>query len=150
MASIIQDLISVLEQERQIYEDLIPIVSQKKTVIIKNDLDTLQKITEQEQMAIDTVTNLEKKRSEVIFNISIVMNQKAEELTLAKIVSLLEGQPEEQKQLAKVHDNLKYAVQQIMNINSQNKSLIEQSLEMIEFNMKIFLKAIILKNMTIF
>ena len=90
MASIIQDLISVLEQERQIYEDLIPIVSQKKTVIIKNDLDTLQKITEQEQMAIDTVTNLEKKRSEVIFNISIVMNQKAEELTLAKIVSLLE------------------------------------------------------------
>ena len=39
--------------------------------------------------------------------------------------------------MAKVHDNLKYAVQQIMNINSQNKSLIEQSLEMIEFNMNL-------------
>ena len=137
MASVIQELIAILEAEQQIYEELIPIVSEKKNVIIQNNLESLQKITEQEQLAIDQVTGLEKKRSEVIVNIGIIMNRKPEELTLNEIVKMLRQQPEEQKQLAQIHDRLKSTVQKLMDLNYQNKSLIDESLEMIEFNMNL-------------
>ena len=137
MASVIQELVSILEEEQQIYETLIPIVTEKTKVIIKNNLETLQKITEQEQLVVDKVTALEKKRSEVIINIGIIMNRKPEELTLAEIIKMLKNQPEEQKRLSDIHNNLKRTIQRLQTINYQNRSLIEQSLEMIEFNMNL-------------
>ena len=137
MASVIQELISVLTEEQQLYEKIIPIASEKKNVIIKNTLESLQKITEQEQLAIDQITVLEKRRSEVIVNIGILLNRKPEELTLGEIIKLLEKQPKEQKQLSQIHDQLKHTIQELKNINIQNKSLIVQSLEMIEFNMNL-------------
>ena len=102
MASVIQELITVLTEEQQLYEKIIPIASEKKNVIIKNNLESLQEITEQEQLAIDQVTVLEKKRSEVIVNIGILLNRKPEELTLKEIIRLLENQPKEQKQLSQI------------------------------------------------
>ena len=137
MASEIQELISILEEEQKIYEQLIPLATEKTQVIIKNNLESLQRITDQEQEAVDRVTALEKKRSEVIVNIAIIMNRKPEELKMKDILKLLEKQPEERRQLAKIHDLLKSTVQRLMNINFQNKSLIEQSLELIEFNMNL-------------
>jgi len=137
LASVIQELISVLTEEQQLYEKIIPIASEKKNVIIKNNLESLQKITEQEQLAIDQITVLEKRRSEVIVNIGILLNRKPEELTLGEIIKLLEKQPKEQKQLSQIHDQLKHTIQELKNINIQNKSLIVQSLEMIEFNMNL-------------
>lgn len=137
MASIIEELATILEEELQIYEELLPIVTEKTRVIIKNNLKSLQKITEQEQMVVNEVTALEKKRSEVIVNIAIVMNRKPEELTLTEIIKMLENQPEEQRRLSEIHEHLKRTIQRLMNINHQNKSLMEQSLEMIEFNMNL-------------
>lgn len=137
MASIIEELASILEEEQQIYEELLPIVTEKTKVIIKNNLESLQKITEQEQAVVNEITALEKKRSEVIINIAIVMNRKPEELTLTEIIKMLENQPEEQRQLSIIHERLKRTIQRLMNVNHQNKSLMEQSLEMIEFNMNL-------------
>ena len=128
MASVIQELVSILEEEQQIYEALIPIVTEKTKVIIKNNLETLQKITEQEQLVVDKVTALEKKRSEVIINIGIIMNRKPEELTLTEIIKMLKNQPEEQKRLNDIHNNLKRTIQRLQTINYQNRSLIEQSI----------------------
>lgn len=137
MASVIQELISILKEEQQIYDELIPIASEKTKVIIKNNLESLQKITEQEQEFVDRVTVLEKKRSEVIVNIGIILNRKAADINIRDIIKVLENSPEEQKELSLLHDNLKRTVQRLVDINVQNKSLIEQSLDMIEFNMNL-------------
>lgn len=141
MASVIEDLISILEEEQKIYEKLIPIASEKTKVIIQNNLESLQKITEQEQEAIDKVTALEKKRSEVIFNIAIILNKDAKTIKLTDIIDVLDNTPKEKKQLSLLHDHLKATVQRLVQINQQNKSLIEQSLEMIEFNMNLIQSA---------
>lgn len=61
MASIIEELATILEEELQIYEELLPIVTEKTRVIIKNNLESLQKITEQEQIVVNEVTALEKR-----------------------------------------------------------------------------------------
>lgn len=137
MASLIEDLISNLEQEKEIYIQLVPIAEQKTRIIIKNDLKALQDITAQEQEVIDRITILEHKRAEVILNIGTVLGKNPAELTLKHIIQMLEKQPAEQKKLSELHENLTLTIQRLVEINNQNKSLIEQSLEMIEFNMNL-------------
>lgn len=137
MASLIEELITTLEKENEIYKELIPIAEKKTRVIIKNDLEALREITKNEQDAVDRITALEGKREEVVTNIAIVLNQKADELNLKKIIQILKKQPEEQQKLSRLRDSLKASVNRLSQINAQNKVLIDESLEMIEFNMNL-------------
>ncbi len=135
MASLIDELIDVLEEEYVIYQQLIPIVEEKTQVIVKNDLTALHEITTKEQLSIDKIGTLEHKRETVMMNIKTVINRKSGDLKLDTLVKLMEKQPKEQRALMVVHDNLKNALQRLTKANNRNKSLIQQSLEMIEFNM---------------
>lgn len=135
MASLIDELISVLEEECSIYRRLIPISAEKTRVIVKNDLASLQEITSEEQAAIGSINTLERKRDQIMENIRTVINRKTGEFTLKTLIGLLEKQPKEQKALSVIHDNLKATIQRLVEINNRNTSLIKQSLEMIEFNM---------------
>lgn len=135
MASLIDELKNILEEELVIYRQLIPISEEKTKVIVKNDLDALQEITGKEQTAVDRIHSLEHRRDAVMADIRTVINRKTGEFNLSTLIGLLEKQPAEQKALSELHDNLKYTVQRLVSINNRNKSLIQQSLEMIEFNM---------------
>ncbi len=137
MASLIEELIEVLRKEEAVYKELLPIAEKKTQVIIKNDLTALQEITEQEQRTIETVTALEHKRDEVIVNMGVVLNRNPKTLTLKKLIGLLEKQPNEQMELSKLHDSLTSLLKKLSDANLRNQSLIEQSLEMIEFNMNL-------------
>ncbi len=137
MASLIEELIAVLTKEEEIYKELLPVALEKTQIIIRNDLTALQQVTEKEQFVIDEITALEHKRDEVIMNMGVVLNRKPADLTLKKIIGLLEKQPKEQKQLARLHDSLQAILKQLSSANLKNQSLIEQSLEMIEFNMNL-------------
>lgn len=135
MASLIEELILILEKEDQTYLELIPVEESKTKIIISNDLAALQKITETEQSKINQINGLEHKRQEVITNIGIVINRSPDTLDLKTMISLLDRQPEEQKRLSLIYDKLKATINRLMELNYQNQSLIEQSLELIEFNM---------------
>lgn len=135
MASLIDELINVLEKEYEVYQQLIPIAEEKTQVIVRNDLNSLQEITGKEQLAIDKINSLEHKRENIMADIKTVINRKSANITLTALIGLMEKQPREQKALSIIHDNLKSTVQRLVNINNRNKSLIDQSLEMIEFNM---------------
>jgi flagellar biosynthesis/type III secretory pathway chaperone len=130
-----EELISTLEQENEIYKELIPIADSKTQVIVRNDLERLHEVTALEQEKIEIITKLEKNRIETIRNIGTVLSVNPSTLNLKALIKILEKQPKEQEQLSKIHDNLKVTIQRLADINSHNKSLIEQSLEMIEFNM---------------
>lgn len=135
MASLIDELIGILEQEYDVYKQLIPISEEKTQVIVKNDLASLQMITNKEQLAVDKISALEHKRDIVMTNIKTVINRKSGEFTLKTLIELMEKQPIEKKALSIIHDNLKSTILRLNEINSRNRYLIQQSLEMIEFNM---------------
>lgn len=137
MASLIEELIETLDKEEKIYNELLPVVEQKAQIIIKNDLEQLQYITTVEQDFVDKITVLEHNRSKIISNIAIVMNKKVEDLNLKAIIAMLEKQPVEQEKLSKLHDSLSTKLFQLKELNLQNKTLLEQSLEMIEFTMNV-------------
>lgn len=135
VASLIDELIGVLDEECNVYRRLVPIAEEKTRVIVRNDLSSLQEITSEEQAAIGSISTLERKRDQIMENIRTVINRKTGEFTLKTLIGLLEKQPKEQKALSIIHDNLKDTIQRLVEINNRNTSLIKQSLEMIEFNM---------------
>ena len=137
MAGLIDELVNTILKENDIYKELIPIADEKTRVIIKNDLDALQKITEQEQLTIEKINALEKKREEVIVNIGTVLSRDPKELNMKTLIKILGKQPEEQKRLSRIHDELSETLRRLVVINDRNKELIKQSLEMIEFNMNL-------------
>ena len=137
MAGLIDELVNTMSQENDIYKELIPIAEEKTRVIIKNDLDALQKITEQEQLTIEKINALEKKREEVVINIGTVLSRDPKELNMKALIKIMGKQPEEQKALSRIHDELGETLRRLVTINDRNKELINQSLEMIEFNMNL-------------
>lgn len=135
MASLIEELIDTLGAELDAYNRLLPVENKKTGIIMKNDLLALEQITAKEQEVVDEVLALENKRGKVVNNIAVVMNKKVEDIKVETIIDILKSQPQLQRKLSEIHDNLKKVVHQIMDVNNHNKSLIEQSLELIEFNM---------------
>ena len=135
MASLIEELISTLKAEKAVYEELVPVSEQKTKILVKNDLEELKKITAQEQLLIDRAGVIGHKREEVIKNIGVVLNKTPEQLDLTSLTRLMAKQPEEKKTLAALHDSLRTTMRRLVEVNEKNKDLIENSLEMIEFNM---------------
>lgn len=137
MASLIDELIDVLDKEEKEYQDLILLSREKTPVIVKGDLDKLQKITEAEQFVVGKVNKLEKKRVEVVKDIAIVLGRDENTLKVKEIADLLQSQPTEQGRLLEVYERLKATIKEISTVNEINRGLIKESLEFIEFNLNL-------------
>ena len=137
MASLIENLIDVLERENKEYEKLVVLSEEKTTIIVEGDIVKLQEIVDKEQPIIDVINQLEKKRVEIINDVAIVLNKDVTTLHLKKLIRILKGQPNDQYKLATVHDNLSSTVKKMEAINENNKMLLEHSLEMIGFEINL-------------
>lgn len=137
MASLIDELINVLEQENKEYETLVLLSKEKTPVIVKGDLEKLQRITEVEQEFVGKIRNLEKKREEIMMDIGNVLSRDPKTTKVTDIIELLSKQPVEQQKLSEIHDKLKTTLGNIKQYNDINANLIKESLEIIDFNLNL-------------
>ncbi len=135
MASLIEELIDTLNKENEEYGKLLEISRRKSAVIVARDIPALEKITDDEQIVVSAIENLDVKRAQVTADIANVINKDVESLKLSVLIDLLGKQPEEQRKLSEIHDKLKVTVESVRAINESNKQLIDQSLEMVEFDL---------------
>ena len=135
MASLMENLIEALELESQEYENLLGLSMKKTPAVIAGELEELAKITDEEQIVVGRINRLESKRQEVFADIANVMNKDVETLLLTDLIEMLKSRPEEQQKLARVHDRLRAAVYEVKKVNGQNAILIQNALEMVEFDM---------------
>ena len=135
MASLMENLISVLDQECIEYEGLLKLTIAKTPVIVSENLDELARITDEEQLQLAKIANLDKKRDEVVADIANVLNKDVETLKLKKLIRMMAGRPSEQKALAASYDRLLSSAKQVAMINARNNELIESALDMVHFNM---------------
>ena len=126
MASLMEELFTALEGEKEIYEQLIPISEKKTGVLIRGELKELEEVTQEEQRLIEKASALGKKREEVIANIGVVLNKDAATLDLSTLADLMGKQPEEKERLVQLHDSLKVIMKRLVGINEKNKNLIEE------------------------
>ena len=137
MASLMENLMELLEEEAKGYEELLEISKQKTKVVVSNDVNELLKITEIEQPIVDRVNAIDKKRIETMRDIANVMNRDVESLTLPVLVQMLAQRPAEQSRLSAATDHLKQVVRDTARINEQNRELIGNALELVEFDLNI-------------
>jgi flagellar biosynthesis/type III secretory pathway chaperone len=137
VASLMENLIDTLGQESREYEQLLALTRKKTRIIASANLEDLQKITDDEQQIVSRISNLEKKRVEVTADIANVLNRDVTQLKLADLVDMMSGRAADQEKLAAVHDSLKVTVRELQRINEQNKTLLEDALEMVQFEMNL-------------
>ena len=137
MASLMENLIDVLDKESSEYEVLLALSLKKTPIIVSGNLEELQRITDEEQKVVSRVNSLDKRRNEITADIANVLNRDVEVLKLANLIRMLEGRPAEQKALAVNHDRLQNAVRELQRINEQNRELLNNALEMVEFEMNL-------------
>lgn len=135
MASLIEELIETLNKENDEYGKLLELSKQKSGAIVARDIPALEKITDDEQFVMTNIGNLDARRQQVTADIANVINKDVESLKLSVLIELLGKQPSEQSALSAVHDKLKVTVDSVRAINESNRQLIDQSLEMVEFDL---------------
>ena len=136
MASLLENLIDILDRENTEYEKLVVLADQKTPVIIKGDVDTLGSITEQEQEIVGRIQHLEKQRTEALADIANVVNRDVETLKLINLIQMLEKQPAQQQMLVEAQSRLKTAIDRMRELNDKNSILLNDALDMVNFNLK--------------
>lgn len=137
MASLMEELIDCLETEEKEFERLLALSQQKTPIIVSNKIAELEKITDEEQVIVSRISNLETKRETVTKDIAEVINKDVAELKLTTLIDLMSNQPGERKRLSEVHDKLSAIVKQIRQVNEGNAELIKNALEMINFDLSV-------------
>lgn len=137
MASLMENLIIVLNEECEVYEELLALSLKKTPVIVSENLDELASITDEEQLVVSRINALDKKREDVMKDMAIVLNKDVNTFKLKKLIQMMAKRPEEQQALAESFDRLERVVKQVARVNEQNRELIQSALDMVQFNMNI-------------
>lgn len=138
MASLVEELVNVLEAEKQIYTTLVGYEERKKDVLIAADVATLEEITMKEQLAGDDLIAYSNKQIQILKDIATVLGRTDGKMTVTRLISLLDTQPKVQEQLTEARDSLLTAANQMKTLSDQNAILIRQAIELNEFDMTLF------------
>ena len=135
MASLMEDLLDVLEKEEAQYQGLIELGQRRPEAVIKADITTLEQITEKEGDVASVLQNLAKRRTRVLNDMATVLGKEPGEITITKMIGYLEGQPKEQEKLKQIKERLLETGTKMRTMNEQNEVLLKQALEMVEFDL---------------
>ncbi len=137
MASLMENLIDVLNKENSEYKLLLELSRRKSPVIVQGDLKALEQITDEEQIIVGRIQHLERSREEVLKDIANVINKDVATLKLTELIKMLAKRPEEQAQLSALHDELQVSVKAVAIVNERNRELITNALELVNFDMNL-------------
>lgn len=138
MASLVEELVNILEAEETIYQTLIGYGERKRDVLIVADVPALEEITTLEQLKSDELISLSKRQIQTLSDIATVLGKTQEKMTVSRLIGFLGSQPKVQKQLTAARDNLIDAANRLQSLNDENIMLIQQALELNEFDLTLF------------
>lgn len=138
MASMMDDLTQVLEDETVEYRKLVELSVELKEALIASDVPSVERCTAAQEEVSNGIRSLETKRARVMNDIAVVLNKKPDELKVSMLEESLSGQPELQKRLAAVRIELKETMDELKRVNHTNQTLLKQSMELLEFDLNLF------------
>lgn len=138
MSEKIDSLLRLLKNEYNMYMDILEFSKCKKETIVNGDIKELDKMTKQEQVMVKTIIGFEKERSVMVDDI-------VRELGIGRVKNISElisyfndGQKDE---FINIKKELSDVVRELGNQNDLNGKLINQSLEIIDFNINLISSA---------
>lgn len=138
MASLVEELISVLEEEKSVYESLLQCAESKRQILIDADVPALEQLTATEQNDADTLVQMSNRQLQLLQDIATVLGKAKEDITVTKIIGYLESQPEVRDRLKRARDGLLSVAGEVNRLNQMNEALLKQALELAEFDITLF------------
>jgi flagellar biosynthesis/type III secretory pathway chaperone len=135
VASLLENLINVLDSENTEYKKLAILAESKTSVIVAGDLEGLNKIMEDEQAIVGTIYKQEKLRNSILADIANVVNRDVKTLKLIDLIKMLEKMPDQQQMLVESQANLRNTIDGLKAVNDKNQMLLSDKLEMVNFNL---------------
>lgn len=134
MNDMIDKLIMALEKDCEIYAEVLRLGELKKDVIIKGDIEELDKITKREHALIASLMKLEEIRDKIV---SEIMRQTGLQKVnvIDDIVRVVDAGSKEK--IGRVKRKLENIMSDVQDVNEANGSLLKQSMDMIEFNVNL-------------
>ena len=130
MASIIENLITELNDEYALYEQLLQVSMEKTGAIVSET-------TEKEQRLADALASVEHRRRETMTNVANILGKRPDDVKVMDVVTFLEGQPEFHDPLLAINEKLAKLARKVREVNGHNQNLIQDALEMIEYNINL-------------
>ena len=138
MASLVDELISVLCEEQKLYTELLDCAEKKTQVLVDANIPELEKLTAEEQVKGDNLLALGNKQVQLLNDIKTVLGKKDEKLTVTNLIGFLAAQPEVQEKLTTARNDLLDAATKLQEKNRQNEILLKQAIELTEFDITLF------------
>ncbi|MCH5333506.1 MAG: flagellar protein FlgN [Agathobacter sp.] len=138
MASLVEELVSVLESEETLYHTMVGYGEEKREVLIRADVPALERITALEQVTSDDLMSLSNRQIRILNDIAIVLGKNQGEMTVSKLIDTLGSQPEIQQKLTGVRDRLIAVAGELQHLNDENIVLLRQAIELNEFDLTLF------------
>jgi flagellar biosynthesis/type III secretory pathway chaperone len=124
-----------MNEQTQRHTELHGLSLEEKDAIIKNDIETLQNLVNLKNMVISQNNRLEKTRISLVKDIAEVMGHKSDDISLADVIEILKDQPADQEKLRTSGTALRESVNKLKEANDLNKSLLESSLEFVNYSL---------------
>lgn len=137
MASLIDFLINILDDENREYKKLLDLSDNKTSAIVKGNVELLQEIFGEEQKLIDELNRIDDQRQACVSDICRILHISPADVKVKQIVQLLEKKPKEHDALEQSYLNLKKTVTQLKQVNDNNKLLLKESMDMIDFEINL-------------
>lgn len=134
----IRDFVGIFSIEKAAYKELLILAEEKKDIVIKNDIDSLNTIVLRETNVIKKIKALEIKRANAVENI---INDKGLDKKYIELDEIIDYAIDIQKaQLIKLKNEFADVVNKLKDINSINKNLMETQLRYTSFCLDVILQ----------
>ncbi len=138
MASLVDEIVSVLIEEEKMYSALLNCAERKTQILIDADIPALEKLTAEEQMKSDELLSLGNKQVQLLNDIKTVLGRKEEKLTVTSLIGYLGSQPQVQEKLTTARNNLIEVATKVQKKNQENEMLLKRAIELVEFDITLF------------
>jgi ABC-type transporter Mla subunit MlaD len=138
VASLVEELVKVLENEQKLYKELIVYAKNKTQILIRGDVPALEELTNKEQLTSDMLNTQGNQQKQLLNDIAVVLGKSEEKMTVTKLIALLDTQPKQRKKLVDARDAVVETANELNGLNDQNVVLIKQAIELSEFDLTLF------------
>ncbi len=133
MGTAYDSVLTLLEGQKVIYEDLLSISKEKQTELVKGSLEALDSLTKREEALIFQAGRLEDERFH--YTNELITSNGLE--TNATITEVFQAAPAEVKErMEGIHREMVEALGELDKINRENMSLIQQSLRILNYTIE--------------
>ncbi|TDO95218.1 FlgN protein [Halanaerobium saccharolyticum] len=135
-----KDLVSILKEEKALYQKLFEIAEEKNEALVNNDTDRLMEIVENDREVIADIETKDKERNDKIQEIKEEFEIELEKDSYSSLIEKLpEGWGED---LNPIREELIELTDESHELNEQNQKLLEQAIELNQISFETIVKSI--------